>query len=235
LAVRPTITADSLNAVELFRELPYEERAAIAARLSAHRYPAGKIAVTQDDERNEVFFILSGTVRVSFRAETGKDVQFRDLHAGEMFGELSAIDGRPRSAEVVALDEVFLATASAPVFLELVSTRPALARRLFVRLAALVRALSDRVVEFSTLGVVNRIHGELLRLAREHGVDGNAATITPLPTHADIAARVSTRREAVSRELAALARRGIVRRRRGALDILDVARLEALVSRVAED
>ncbi len=235
MPARPVITADSLNAVELFRDLPYEERAAVAASLRARRCGAGCIAVTQDDERNDVFFIISGTVRVSFHAESGKDVQFRDLHAGEMFGELSAIDGRPRSAEVVAVDEVFLASASAEVFLDLVSTRPALARRLLVRLAALVRSLSDRVVEFSTLGVVNRIHGELLRLAREHGVAGNGARIVPAPTHADIAARVSTRREAVSRELAALARRGIVRRRRGELEIADVARLEALVSRVAED
>lgn len=233
MATRATVNADSLNAVGLFAGLPHAERTAIAARLGAHRHPAGHTIVSQADDNNEVFFILSGTVRVTFHAETGKDVQFRDLQAGEMFGELSAIDGRPRSAEVVALSEVFLATAPAETFLEVVTAHPAIARRLFVRLAALIRSLSDRVVEFSTLGVVNRIHGELLRLAREHGVVDNAARVAPAPTHADIAARVSTRREAVSREIAGLARRGIVRSRRGVLDILDVARLEDLVTRVA--
>lgn len=103
VSARPTITADSLNAVDLFRGLPHEARSAIAARLRAVRYPAGQPVVTQSAAHNEVFFILSGTVRAAFHGAAGKDVQFRDQHAGEMFGELSAIDGRPRSAEVVAL------------------------------------------------------------------------------------------------------------------------------------
>lgn len=181
-----------------------------------------------------MFFILSGTARATFHAAGGKDVQFRDMRAGEMFGELSAIDDGPRSAEVTAVTEVFVARAAADVFLDLATRYPGIARQLLTRLAALVRSLSDRVVEFSTLGVSNRIHGELLRLAREHGIEGNRATIKPAPTHADIAARVSSRREAVTRELAALTRRGILNKRRGTLDVIDVERLEALVRDVAD-
>lgn len=235
MSVRLTITADSLNAVDLFRGLPASERAAIAPRLRGMRYPAGHPIVTQLDRRNEVFFILSGTVRASFHGVAGKDVQFRDQHAGEMFGELSAIDGQPRSAEVIALSEVFLAVASAEDFLAIAAEHPAIARRVLTRLAALVRALSERVVEFSTLGVNNRIHGELLRLAREFGVVDNEALIKPAPTHADIASRVSTHREAVTREIAALARCGLLERRRGMLRIKDVVRLETLVNDVARD
>ncbi len=228
------IAPDSLNAVNLFRGLPLTERTVIAARLTALRFPAGKHIVTQSDARQDVFFILSGSVRVMFNVASGKAVQFRDQHAGEMFGELSAIDGQPRSAEVIALDDVFLARANAADFLDIAATHPTVARRLFVQLASLIRRLSDRVIEFSSLGVNNRIHGELLRLAREHVESGNSAVIKPAPTHADIAARVSTHREAVTRELTALAACGILKRSRGRLEILDIERLEALVSDVAK-
>jgi CRP/FNR family transcriptional regulator, cyclic AMP receptor protein len=229
------IAADSLNAVDLFRGLPADDRQAIAERLRAHRYPAGKHIVAQADDCEEVYFILSGSVRVTYSVRSGKAVQFRDQHAGEMFGEMSAIDNLPRSAEVTALSDVFLATAEAGSFLDIASGYPAVARRLLGQLTARIRGLSDRVVEFSTLGVNNRIHAELLRLAREHALSGNCASINPSPTHADIAARVSTHREAVTRELAVLEKGGILTRGRGSLEITDVARLEDMVSNVFGD
>ena len=233
MSTRLAITADSLSAVDLFRGLPANERAQIAPRLRGMRHPPGHSIVTQLDRHNEVFFILSGTVRATFHGIAGKDVQFRDQHAGEMFGELAAIDGQPRSAEVVAVTETFLAVVSAADFLAIAAEHPAIGRRVLNRLASLVRALSDRVVEFSTLGVNNRIHGELLRLAREFGVKDNEALIRPAPTHADIASRVSTHREAVTREIAALARDGVLERGRGCLRVRDVGRLETLVNAVA--
>ncbi len=228
------IAADALSAVDLFRGLPFDERGLIAKKLSAARYTAGQKIVTQADQHQDVFFILSGTVRVSFSVRSGKAVQFRDQFAGEMFGELSAMDGRPRSAAVDAVDDVFVARATADAFLDIATHHPAVAQRLFIGLATRIRSLSDRVVEFSTLGVGNRIHGELLRLAREHSNGGNNALIKPAPTHADIAARVSTHREAVTRDLAALARRNIINHARGRLEILDIERLAELVSNVTD-
>ena len=82
------------------------------------------------------------------------------------------------------------------------------------------------------MAVKNRIHAELLRLCRHHMDGENAATITPAPTHAEIASRISTHREAVTRELSALARAGLVSHPRGALVVTDVDRLEQLVHEV---
>jgi len=69
----------------------------------------------------------------------------------------------------------------------------------------------------------------LLRLARDQELDADKAVITPVPTHADIASRVSTHREAVTRELTALARDGLIERGDGVLVIADVPRLAQLV------
>ena len=87
-------------------------------------------------------------------------------------------------------------------------------------------------VEFSTLGVKNRIHAELLRLAHKHKHDENSAVISPAPTQADIASRVSTSREAVAREMSHLGQIGVIERRNGALVIGDVARLTRMVQEV---
>jgi len=99
-----------------------------------------------------------------------------------------------------------------------------------------VRNLSDRVVEFSTLAVNNRIHAELLRLVHTQmttRLEGLAAvTIAELPTHQEIANRISTHREAVSRELARLEGQGLIARDGRGLRIRDVARLARMVEEV---
>ena len=97
------------------------------------------------------------------------------------------------------------------------------------RLAGLIRSLSDRVVELSTLGVQNRIHAEMLRLARVAGVRRTTRAWRSGPKHADIASQVSTYREQVTRELSALTRSGLLAKEAGALVIRDLARLERMV------
>ncbi len=123
----------------------------------------------------------------------------------------------------------------AGVFWQVLRDHPEVSARILKQLATLTRNLSERVFEFSALGVKNRIHAELLRLARDHGGDGNSAIISPAPTHAEIASRVSTHREAVTRELNALARDGLFERRGGALVVSDIARLARLVEKVLEE
>jgi CRP-like cAMP-binding protein len=102
------------------------------------------------------------------------------------------------------------------------------AQALLPQLVMKIRALTARVYEFSTLAVNNRIQAELLRLANlvSHG---NTARIVPAPTHVEIASRVSTHREAVTRELSHLSRVGIIERRGAALIIKDVDLLADMV------
>jgi len=92
-------------------------------------------------------------------------------------------------------------------------------------LAARVRVLDNRVLEYSSLNVRQRVYSELLRLARPDGDGGRRGLISPPPIQADIAARVSTHREAVVREMKRLERDGLLERRRGALVLTDVPNL----------
>jgi CRP-like cAMP-binding protein len=100
---------------------------------------------------------------------------------------------------------------------------------MLLRLVANIRALTGRVFEFSTIAVRNRIHAELLRLARRSQKGERSVVISPIPTHSDIASRVSTHREAVTREFNELARLGIVERQGNTLVIRDIGELERMV------
>ena len=201
----------------------------IERRCTWKRYAPGEPILDYLDASADVFFLTLGEVRVTIYSFSGKAVSFREMPAGEIFGEFPAIDGGSRSASVEAHTNCLVASMSGASFRELLCSEPALALALLPRLTRTIRTLTTRVYEFSTLAVNNRIQAELLRLASLVAKNGNTARIVPAPTHVEIASRISTHREAVTRELARLARIGIIERHRGTLLIKNVDRLAAMV------
>ena len=230
------VTAQSLVAVEAFRALPEAARERIAQLLHSRHYETKRNIIRAQDRDQSVYFVLSGTVRITYHAGRGRQVSFRDMHAGEMFGELSALDGGLRSVEVIAQGAALVASMSDTSFRAVLTDHPAVAHYVLGRLVNLVRRLTERVVEQATLGVNNRIHAELLRLARATRQQGNCITVEGLPTHDEIAARINTHREAVSHEFSRLKKAGIIRKEKHkVLTILDVERLERMVQDVTRE
>ena len=177
----------------------------------------------------ELFFVLHGHVRVVIAA-AGRDVILRDIRDGEFFGELAAIDQQPRSAGILAITDTLVARMPANVFLRMVHEQPDVCDQVLRTLVGQIRTLANRANEFSNLGVRQRLYAELLRLARGTATGNGQAVVSPPPTHAELAARVSSHREAITREMNALARRGVIERRRGAIALLDVALLREMVA-----
>jgi CRP-like cAMP-binding protein len=219
----------SLAGIKILATLPAGALERIQTQCSWRHFERGEPIVEYLDDSDDVFLIVSGEVRVTLYSATGKIVNLRDLSAGEVFGEYPAIDGGPRSASVEARKKCLLASMPAAAFQELLSAEPRVAQALLPQLVTKIRALTMRVYEFSTLAVKNRIQAELLRLANLAPREGKGARIVPPPTHVEIASRVSTHREAVTRELNHLRRIGLAERRGGALVIKDVDRLAEMV------
>ena len=192
-------------------------------------YDAGEQILSYHDGSTEVFFLAAGKVRIVVYSADGKAVVFTDLKAGAVFGEISAIDRAPRSAGVEAIERSTLASLTASQFESLMLSEPAVAVATLRHVTAEVRRLSERVLEFSTLVVQNRIQAELLRLAADARQQDGQALLSPAPSLSDIADRISTHREAVSRELSRLASIGLLRREGGDLWVPDLARLGKLV------
>jgi CRP-like cAMP-binding protein len=133
---------------------------------------------------------------------------------------------------IEALEPCTVASLSADHFEQLMLGEPSVAVATLHHVVAMVRRLSERVFEFSTLAVQNRIHAELLRLAGGASQAHTQVTLSPAPSLSDIADRISTHREAVSRELSRLKAIGLLRREAGNLLIADVGKLTELVREV---
>jgi CRP-like cAMP-binding protein len=229
---RIPVTAETLAGVFIFEQLTREQRADIAGGCHAFGYPAESEIVSHNDATTDVYFVVSGKVRATQYSFAGKKVSFRDIGAGEVFGELAAIDGQPRTANVVTLTESLIGSMSAEAFKSTLMMYPEVAWISLQQMTHLVRYMTNRVVEFSTLGVTNRIHAELLRLARTGLEEDGSAVISPVPTDDEIASRISTRREAVNRELRQLEKIGLIERAPRSRIIRDVQRLERMVKEV---
>ena len=221
--------ARALAKIAPFSGLDADSLKAVAGACRFERYDARRQIIAYQDETADVFFVVSGVVRVVIHSVTGKEISYRDLEGGEMFGELAAIDGGERSASVVAVSETLLISMPEAAFREAIKNHPSVADAVLQRLTRLVRLYSQRLYEMRTLDVQSRIRAELVRLAEDSVAADNTAIISPLPTSADLAARVNTRREAVSRELASLTRRGLIERHQKSLTIHDFAGLNQLV------
>ena len=230
----PNIPSDRavamLSVIKEFKHLPPKEIEKAAAVCRWHRYDAENEIVRYRDHSNSVFFIVQGEIRVMYHSLSGREVILCNLSVGDMLGELTAIDGHPRSATAIAKTSALLASMSALDFQNLVYSNRQIAETILKRLTMQVRRLTERVYDFSTLAVSNRIQSELLRLARDHMISANAAVISPSPTQTEIANLVSTHREAVSRELKELAGDNLIMRQGRDLHVLDIARLTQKVN-----
>jgi len=134
---------------------------------------------------------------------------------------------------VLAVTDVVIARMPRAVFRTAICRHPDAANQVLLRLTAIIRTLTNRVREFTTLDVKHRVYAELLRLSHQKDGASDVAIISPPPVQAAIAARISTRRETVAREMKALERAGLIERKRGALVLTDTKTLQCMLKRDA--
>ena len=193
----------------------------------------GQEVIGFEEVSDDVFFVLTGSVRIAVRTSGGQELILDDIPAGQFFGEMAAIDGAPRSASVTALYRSSICRIQGAAFMALLADSPLLARQMMRLLVGRIRLQNARLLERTAFDVGQRLQAELLRLAGPPAADGTR-TISPPPVQQVIAQRIGARREAVSREMARLLREGILLRRRGALVLCHPALLERAVAEALE-
>ena len=226
-----SVNATSLSTFEIFADLSLEDRTKIASMMRMRTYAVDTLIISTKNPKNDVYFLISGKVRACAFSQSGKEVYFEDLPAGMMFGEFAAIDDGERSSDCIALQESKLAILSSEHFLKVVNLFPEVQHAVLKRLVRLIRNQMQRVYEFTSFSVSQRVRFELLRMAEEVQGDKLPIEIDKPPTHADLAARISTHREAVTRELKKLEASGIITWRPGQYFIHDLSKLSELASK----
>ena len=217
----------------LLADLSHDRLNALASRCAWRWFDPGQLMISRHTSGNDVHLIVDGRVRIHVYAADGREVLLTHVQEGGIVGDFAAVDGGLRTTDAHASSKVLSASLPAADFKQLLREEPRVEERYVRYLVGLVRQLTDRVIELSTLAVQNRIRAELLRLARAT-TTGDAAKLEPAPRHADIAAQVGTTREQVTRELSLLAREGMLLRGEGSLVITDIKRLEDLVRTASE-
>ncbi|CAG0941314.1 MAG: CRP-like cAMP-activated global transcriptional regulator [Rhodocyclaceae bacterium] len=200
------------NAIEALPP-PLLER--LAAGTAARPYPRNAIIVTEGDESDCLFVLLSGRAKVYISDEDGREIELNRIGPGEYFGEV-ALDGGPRSASVMALEDCRCAVIRHAGLTAFLAEQPEFALHMIRKLAHRVRALTENVRSLAWIDVYGRVARLLLELAEEK--DG-ALVIDDCPTQKDIAQRIGASREMVNRILADLADGGYIRKDRSRIVI----------------
>lgn len=227
--------SNTLASIPLFKGLSDATLRSFDGRVTFRRYEENELVIDYDDASNDVYFLISGQVRVLYRTITGKEVILGELTSGQFFGELSAIDGVGRSANVTALNRSQMCIMPGPVFMELATHEPSVCRQILGILASRIRFLNTKLAEHSFLQTKHRLYAELLRLSQPRAGHNGQRSVSPPPFHHDLAARIGCRREAVSRELSALEKAGLVVKTRGALAIVNPDELNRRISEALSD
>ena len=220
----------NINEIELFSALSPQSCERYAPALSWRTYSENELVVDIDDTSDDVLFVVSGMVRVVHRAEIGKEVILADRGPGSYFGEMAAIDGLARSANVTALQTSRIATLPAAAFLDILAHEPEVCRAVLNGLVGGVRSLTRKLSEHAYLTAVERLYCELLRLSRPRKGHEGQRSISPPPTQQELAERIGSRREVVSRSIATLEKEGLFEKTRGALVLPDPRELNRRVS-----
>ena len=216
-----------LDGIDLLSGLRPEVLRRLSAICSWRRFVPHQQIIDKQTESRDIFFVVKGRVRIVNYSLAGREITLDELPQGGFFGEMSAIDGLPRSARVISVAHSLIAALEHKHFVAILESNPQVTLKLMVHLVAMVRESNARIMDLSTLAANNRVQGELLRRAKD--IVGNTASIRPIPIHGDIAARIGTARETVARVLNDLARQGIIERTKDALVIRDVERLRSMI------
>jgi len=191
-----------LKSIPLFSSLNDIELEAIQKLSYVKKYPRDQIILLEDEEGDSLFIIIKGKVKVVTYSETGKEVIFSILSDNDFFGDMSLLDGKPRSASIVTMTGTTIQMIRRPDFNRLLVDHPRIALGLLEVLAGRLRKADERIESLALLDVSGRIAGVLLQLADERGIiQDNQVLIKGRPTHQELANMVGTTRETVTRVL----------------------------------
>ena len=194
-----------------------DDAAALMASSRRRRFPAGSLLFLEGDDAHTVLFVIEGQVKILITSTGGREVVLDVLGPGEIIGELSAIDGLPRSATAMTLSSVEIATVRTSDFQALLESHSSIARQLLMLIAVRLRSTSRRQFELASSDALARVCGRLAHLA----TDGREELRVPM-SQSDLASWAGLSREAVVKALRTLRMLGWIESRNRDIVLLDL-------------
>lgn len=197
------------------------ELEALRVKGRRRRYRRGARLFHEGDSPASVFLIESGSVKISYFTDDGREVLLAVRGSGELLAEMSAVDGEPLSATASAMDAVDALVVAAEDFRAFIEANPRFALALMQMLSRRLRDADRKRIEFSAYDTVGRVARRLVELAERFGESsGDALRITLPLSQQELAGWTGASREAVSKALASLKARGWIETHRRGITVL---------------
>ncbi|MBI1911904.1 MAG: Crp/Fnr family transcriptional regulator [Deltaproteobacteria bacterium] len=183
----------------------------ILAKGEVRTWPEGTQVIIEGESGESVFFILSGKVKVTLYGEEGREIVLSILKEGDMFGEMSIIDDKPRSANVEAITDLECLLISKSAFLDYLSTHHKVYMRFFAYLTGRLREATRKIGGLALLDVCGRIAHTLIGMSKKEDPTKEKVIAIERPTHEELAAMIGSSREVVSRALKKMTQEGYIK------------------------
>ena len=222
---------DALLASPFFHHMRAEELDEIIGFATERRVPRGTTIFSKGDEGSSMMAVLVGRVRISAVSAEGKEVTLNVIGAGEIFGEIALLDGKPRSADATAQEDTVLMVVERKQFLPFLLRNEALVERLLVVLCDRLRRTSLVLEEIALFDLPSRLARLIVKLAHDYGrpAVGGGVRIDLKLSQRDLATLVASTRETVNKQLRGWREQGVVDQAAGYLVVRDAVALERLV------
>jgi CRP/FNR family transcriptional regulator, cyclic AMP receptor protein len=206
------LNLDRLRRVPLFEALGDEELGWLSDAARHRKFPKNCMVILADDRGDAFFIIERGQAKVSVTATDGREVILSVLNRGDFFGDISLLDGQPRSANVTTLSESEMLVLHRSDFVKAIESHPSIPVKLMVTLAQRLRNADRQTASLALLGIADRVCSVLTSLAEDEGVEtAEGYVIGRRPTHQVLANMTGTARETVTRVLRRLEDEGYIR------------------------
>jgi len=223
---RATSLAKLRHVVPLFAGFGASDFESLEKCLVRRRYPAGQTLFHMGDEGGSLHFIEGGRVKVTIPSSSGEELILAILGAGNLLGELSLFDGKPRSATVQALEDTETLCLRREDLLTLMRTRFDVVEKILKVLAHRIRDTDMLLAESHFLDITSRLAKKILDLGDAFGVrEGGQVRIGVKITQKDLASMIGATRESINKQLKSLRDQGLVRISGGTIEILNRERL----------
>jgi CRP-like cAMP-binding protein len=211
-----------LKRLPLFINLNDAELTALAKEFTVRRFQQGELIFFQGDPGQALYLIEVGRVRIYVQDESGQETSVIFYSAGDIFGELAVIDGMPRSASAIAVEETIVHVLSRERLRAHLLASPQLAYNFMQALALRVRYSTLQVGTLTLHDVPSRLARKLLELAQGYGrVTAGGVKIDMTLTQSDLASLIGATRESTNKALGNFKRGGVIRMEQNQITIID--------------
>jgi len=215
-----------LKHIPLFQHLSDEERGKLANVLKELTLRKGELLFSKGSKGDSLFIVKKGRIKIFLSSPLGDEVVLAIFSEGDFFGEMSLLDGMPRSADAMAIETTELFTLSREDFLSFLHQNEKAMQTVLMSLSLRLRKTDDLLEDTCFLQISERFAKKLLQLAAEHGrKEGETVVIDLAVTQRELAGMVGASRESINKELRVLREKGIVTMRENIIFIHNLERL----------